>query len=87
MAYTFEIARISKLARAQVGVLDGKLLEGTVLVGSIANLVHDKRRWPVCVKGVVLDSVYPSEGELSLTVDLREPAMKFAAVGDRLVCG
>jgi hypothetical protein len=86
MAYTFEITRISKLSGAHLGVLDGKLLDGTVIVGSVANLMHGEGHWPLHVKGVVLDSVVPVEGELSLTVDLREAAMKFAAVGDKLVC-
>ena len=37
MAYTFEITRVSKLAKAHVGVLDGKLLDGSVTTGSTAD--------------------------------------------------
>lgn len=86
MAFTFEITRVNRLARAHVGVLDGKLLEGTVITGSHAELVHDGQRVPVRVKGVVLDSVGLASNVLSVTVDLREKAMGLATVGDRLVC-
>ena len=86
MAFTFEITGINRLARAHVGVLDGKLLKGTVMTGSQAELVHDGQRVPVRVKGVVLDSAGLASDVLSLTVDLREKAMGLAAVGDHLVC-
>ena len=86
MAYTFEITRVSKLAKAHVGVLDGKLLDGSVTTGSTADLVHGGQHLPVVVKGIVLDSAKPAGGVLSLTVDLRQKAMELASVGDRLVC-
>ena len=86
MAYTFEITGISRLPKAHVGVLDGKVLEGSVTTGSTAELVHGGQHMPVLVKGVVLDSAKPKRGVLSLTVDLRQQAMKFASIGDRLVC-
>ena len=85
MAYTFEITGISKLARAHVGVLDGKLLEGSVTTGSTAELVHGSLHMPVVVKGVVLDSGKPKKGVLSLTVDLHQKAMEFVTVGDKLI--
>jgi hypothetical protein len=86
VAFTFEITHISRLAKAHIGVLDGKLLEGSVTTESMAELVHGDQHMPVRVKGVVLDSARPKNGVLSLTVDLREAAMKFAKAGDRLVC-
>ena len=86
MAFTFEITRISRLARAHVGVLDGKLLEGSVTTDSTVELLHNGQHLPVRVKGVVLDSARPKNTTLSLTVDLREAAMNIAAVGDKLVC-
>jgi hypothetical protein len=86
MAFTFEITGISKFTKAHVGVLDGKLIEGSVTTGATAQLVHGAQHLPVRVKGVVLDSARPKNGVLSLTVDLREAAMKLASVGDRLVC-
>ncbi|MYM65751.1 hypothetical protein GTP45_02745 [Pseudoduganella sp. FT55W] len=86
MAFTFEITHISRLAWAQVGVLDGKLLDGVVLIGAKAQLLHEGQHFPISVKGVVLDSVPPGTESLSLTVDLREAAIKVAAAGDKLVC-
>jgi hypothetical protein len=84
MAYTFEITAINKLARAHAGVLDGRLLNGSVTTGSKAELIHDGRHFPVEVKGVVLDS-RARRDLLSITVDIRQEAMKFAAVGDTVV--
>ena len=66
--------------------MDGKLLEGSVTTDSTAELLHGGQHLPVRVKGVVLDSARPKNTNLSLTVDLREAAMKIATVGDRLVC-
>ena len=86
MAFTFEITGISKFAKAHVGVLDGKLIEGSVTTGATAKLFHGAQQLPVRVKGVVLDSTHPENGVLSLTVDLRESAMAIASIGDRLVC-
>ena len=86
MAFAFEITRIHRLAKAHVGVLDGKLLEGSVTTDSTADLLHGGRQFPVLVKGVVLVSTDSDKTTLSLTVDLREAAMQFAAVGDKLVC-
>ena len=90
MAYTFEITRISKLTKAHVGVLDGNLLEGSVTIGSTAELVHGGQHIPVVIKGVVLASAKPKNDILSLTVDLRQKAMKFVSVGREshvLYCG
>lgn len=86
MAYTFKITRINKLSKARVQILDGELLEGVVTTDSAAKLVHDGRSIPVRIRGVVSG---PAKGifdnTLSLTVDLRQGAMKVAAVGDVLV--
>jgi hypothetical protein len=86
MAYTFEITSIAKLPRARIGVLDGKLLEGSVTTDSVASLVHGKERVPMHVKGVVLDSAKKFNNALSITVELRQHAMDIVSVGDRLVC-
>ena len=86
MAFTFEITQVNRLAWAKVGVLDGLVLDGAVLIGAKAQLMHDGHSYPLRVKGVVLDSVRHKKEYLSLTVDLREAAMKVATVGDKLVC-
>jgi hypothetical protein len=86
VAFAFEITRISRLAKAGVGVWDGELLEGSVTTGSTVELLHNGQRLPVRIKGVVLGPTHPQGTNLSLTVDLREAAAKIAAVGDRLVC-
>lgn len=86
MAFTFEITGISKLIKANVGVLDGKLLEGSVITGATADLVHHGVHLPVVVRGVVLDSAKPKNGIISLTVDLRQKAMELVSPGDQLIC-
>ena len=86
IAFTFEITRISRLAKARIGVWDGELLEGSVTTNSTVELLHNGQRLPVRIKGVALGSTHPERTNLSLTVDLREAATKIAAVGDRLVC-
>ena len=85
MAYTFIITGINRLPGARVGVLGGKLLDGVVTTGSTAKLVHGSQLIPVQVKGVLIDSSRPRKEALSLTVDLRQAAMKLVAIGDILV--
>lgn len=43
MGFIFEIESISRLAKARIAVLDGKLLEGLVTVGATAELIHAGR--------------------------------------------
>lgn len=85
MAFTFEITKVNRLAWARIGVLDGKLLDGKVLIGAEAQLEHDGQFYPVRVKGIALEAVRTPREGLSLTVDLREAGMKVAAVGDKLI--
>lgn len=85
MGFTFEIMSISRLEKAGVAVLDGRLLEGSAAVEISAELIHDGKRIPIHLKGAVLGSAYPGAGVLSLTVDLREDAMGHASAGDLIV--
>ena len=85
MAFTFEITGISRFPQAKAGVLDGKLVEGSVAIGSVVHLVHGTQHLPMRVKGVVIDSANSPDYDLSLTIDLREAAMAVACVGDKLV--
>lgn len=66
-------------------MLDGKLLDGSVTVGSVVHLLHGTQRLPMRVKGVVIGAANSPHYDLSLTIDLREAAMAVACVGDRLV--
>ncbi|NHZ98633.1 hypothetical protein [Massilia sp. CCM 8734] len=83
--FAFEITGISKFPREKAAVLDGKLIEGSVAIGSVVHLVHGTQRIPMRVKGVVIDSANSPDDDLSLTIDLREAAIALACVGDRLV--
>lgn len=85
MGFTFEIMSISRLEKAGVAVLDGRLLKGSAAVEISAELIHDGKRIPIHLKGAVLGSAYPGAGVLSLTVDLREDAMGHASAGDLIV--
>ena len=85
MAFTFEITGIYRLASARIGVLDGKLLDGKVLIGTKAQLEHDGQFYPLRVKGIALDAVRIQREGLSLTVDLRDAGMKVATVGDKVM--
>jgi hypothetical protein len=85
MAFTFEITQVNRLAWARIGVLDGKLLDGKVLIGDKAQLEHDGQFYPLRVKGIALESVRTQREDLSLTVDLRDAGMKVATVGDKLI--
>lgn len=85
MALTFEITGINKFPQAKAGVLDGKLLEGSVAIGSVVHLVHGTQQLPMRVKGVVIDSADSPDYDLSLTIDLREAAMAVVCVGDKLM--
>lgn len=76
---------------AKVGVLNGQLISGSFKVGSTVNLIHDSESIPMKIKGVVLD--YAGLGarakrdpkHISLSVDLRQRAMKLVREGDHLV--
>ncbi len=85
MGFTFEIMSISRLQKAGVAVLDGRLLEGSVTVGTTAELIHGGQRIPIRVKGVVLGATHPGAKLLGLTVDQREVAMGLASIGDLIV--
>jgi hypothetical protein len=84
-AFVFEVTRVSRLPKAGVGLLEGKLLAGKVLTNSQAELVHAGQRIPLRVKGVALDAVFRTDGNLVLAVGLLEPAMALVVVGDRLI--
>lgn len=85
MGFRFEIMSVSKLPRAYIGVLDGKLVDGSVVAGMTAELIHDGERLPIYIKGVVLGSVRPEADVLSLSVDLRQEAMRLASIGDLIL--
>ncbi len=85
MGFKFEIKGISRLEKAGVAVLDGRLLEGSITVGATAELIHGGQRLPIHIKGVVLGSVRPRDDILSIAVDLRQEAMGIAAVGDLIL--
>ena len=86
MAFTFKITRVDKLPRAGVGILDGKLVDGSVSSRSAAELVHAGQRFPLKLKGVVLDSSKgKDEGIISLSLDLRQQGMSVVEEGDLLV--
>jgi hypothetical protein len=85
MGFRFEIMSVSKLPRACIGVLDGRLVDGSVVAGMTAELIHDGERLPIHIKGLVLGSVSPGADVLSLTVDLRQEAVGLASIGDLIV--
>lgn len=66
-------------------MLDGKLIEGSLTIGSVVHLVHGTQLIPMRVKGIVIESANSPHYDLSLTIDLREAAMALADVGERLV--
>ncbi|WP_147328098.1 hypothetical protein [Duganella sp. BJB476] len=84
MGYTFEVTKVRKVDNAQIGILDGRILEGRVRADSSALLLHDGQSIPVHVKGVLLCGGDRSDGLLSLTVGLGERAMKLVAAGDKI---
>jgi hypothetical protein len=86
VAFAFEITRVDRLPFARVGVLDGKVLEGKVSSKATVELIHGEQRIPLQLMGVVIGSRRPrTDGLISLTADLRQPAMKVVQEGDRLV--
>lgn len=85
MEFTFEIMKISRLQKAGIMVLDGRLFDGSVAAGMSAELIHGDQHLPIRIKGVVLGSVRPRDDILSITIDLRQEATGFAAVGDLIV--
>lgn len=85
MAFTLKITAIYRLPRARIGVIDGVLLEGAVHAGCDAELVQGETRTPVHVKSVVLGAPAKEVEHLSVTVDIRAPALALAAVGDQVV--
>lgn len=86
VTFTFEIARVDKLASAGVATLQGNLLAGRMSSRSKAELVHGGDRLPLRVKGGVLGTAPSSDDEiLSLSVDLRQERMSVVQKGDLLV--
>ena len=83
---TTEITRIAALPNAGLAVFDGELIEGCVTTDSIAELVHGKQHVPLHVKGVILELSNNQCSIMSLTVEIGQEALAFAAVGDRLIC-
>lgn len=83
--YTFRILRIHRLERARVAVLDGEFIEGRLNTFRTAELVHDGMRYPLEVKGVVLDYPWGQAHRVSLTVALNGEALVHACEGDLLV--
>jgi hypothetical protein len=87
VAFTFEITQVDKLAGIGIGVLDGKMVDGHVNIGSKADLVHGGQRFPLRVNGVALfGRSHGQPGLTTLSVDLRQPAMEVAEKGDLLIC-
>ncbi|MES2160715.1 MAG: hypothetical protein V4476_06130 [Pseudomonadota bacterium] len=84
MGYTFEVTKVRKVDNAQIGILDGKILEGRVKADSSALLQHGGQSVPVHIKGVILCGADRSDGLLSLTVGLGERAMKLVVPGDMI---
>lgn len=85
MGFKFEIKGISRLQKARIAVLDGRLLEGSVTVGATAELIHRGQRLPIRIKGVVLGSASSGADHLSITIDLRQEAIGLASIGDLIV--
>lgn len=86
MSFKFKITKISRLPGARVAVLDGELYEGRLTAEANTALVHGDKKIPMRVKAVVFD-IPKSKGEVTVSVDLRQPAMRFAKEGDLLVAG
>lgn len=85
MAFAFNITKVEKLPLAGLGLLSGTVLEGHIVMGQQVTLVHDGRRIPLQVTAVVLGSTFDGLDALTLSVNLSEPALDLAQVGDKLV--
>lgn len=87
MAFTFEITHVDRFPRARIGVLAGKILEGSVNDTTTVDLVHGEQRLPLRLKGTVMGLPRRKLDfeTISLTADLRQPAMQVVEEGDRLV--
>jgi hypothetical protein len=87
VAFTFKITHVDQLPASGVGVLDGTLVEGKVKTGLTVKLVHEGRQIPLKIKGVVLSSGGSAsiDNNMSLSFDLKQPAMRVARAGDLLV--
>jgi len=88
MAFKFKIDKVHKHFGAGVGILDGTIVDGRFLSTDDVNLIHDGAKVKVRLTGTVLDTQGLHKGQsnrVSISVSLREPAMRLAASGDLLV--
>jgi hypothetical protein len=85
MSFKFKIDKIERFSREGIGIIDGTILDGSVLTGQTVTLVHGESHFPFQVEGVVLDSHDHLLNKLSLSFKLRQHALDLAEIGDELI--
>jgi len=86
--FKFKIEKISNLEKAKTIILDGILIDGTILTNSSALLDNDETKSVILIKGVVLgESKLKESNCLSVTIDAskNKTTLNLMKEGDFLV--
>ena len=80
LPFSFQVTRVHRLARSQVAILDGAIIQGIVRIGQCLALTPAATEG-IAVRGVVLPLA--KEG-ISLTVYIRHPLLEQLVAGSVL---
>ena len=88
VVFKFKVSGVETLPGSRVGVVEGTVLAGHAITGQVVTFMHDDNEFSLEVVGVVMGATergHSRATELSLSVNLRQPAFALLRVGDELM--